>query len=756
MNLSKADFGGIVKLHEIAYGTKSKPVFKIPYYQRPYEWDKEHIDNLIGDYIKNKTTGTSYEYFIGAAVLVKNIREELEVVDGQQRVTTMYLLNYLRFVLSKALVEYDLMFSGYITQASKDLDKLKEQYIELIGNAHTSEIEKMIKDVNKKISNSTSSYMKGDAKSAEKEIKSALSLYRKCMGMSEKDSRDEEFMVDSIQKSKDFWDNEELALNYSRKKFNDKLKEALANIVCVLDSLGKPIFINEENVKKIKNDDEIVGQYVEAVYYEYNNILKIIEDEGATEREITVGMIELIEEMLEKIEFCAVVTGSEKDAYALFESLNDRNKAVDDLDLIKNLYLRAYYNKSGDSPTQLEAGLSEIDHIWNNGIFTKDNRQNMSLFGAVYLTGDINLDEKNGLGVRKSIDAYLESFSTYSIDDVCNDIRTYKLIREILNKTSITGYNLNKSLLIAENNKSLSITFKCIYLIRALKYTNVLTGLINVIVRTYIEQNPGNIDVTDFRNNFLDGLELASNHKDPRYEKINEIAYDLWRVCIMSENYEYPREYATQLINNFNKNTYNVSGASLTTTLFDNTKKQFNNWLPAWRYSIAAKDIRLKVLLIRLLQSEKDDTKNELILNSATAIVLSKPENAELDHLEPDKPDTSFSNSLFFQPPAGKTRAEIVDGLGNFMILDDYHNIKKSNCPLFKSMDYYDEMLAGKNHWLVDEVKNDLSSGKNFDTIASGDKVPKEEFFIERRNRLIAYFDAIVNASTFDTSSVKY
>ena len=41
MNLSNAAFGSILKLNEIAYTVKCRPVFKIPYYQRPYEWDKE-------------------------------------------------------------------------------------------------------------------------------------------------------------------------------------------------------------------------------------------------------------------------------------------------------------------------------------------------------------------------------------------------------------------------------------------------------------------------------------------------------------------------------------------------------------------------------------------------------------------------------------------------------------------------------------------------------------------------------------------
>ena len=151
MNLSNADFGGIIKLHEIAYGVKRRPVFKIPYYQRPYEWDKEHIDNLISDFIKNMNGGTSPEYFVGATVLVTNNKNELEVVDGQQRVTTMYLLNALRFMLQRALVAYDLQSSLHIHDVSKDLSELKKRYEELIGDVHSHNISNMIKTVTTKV-----------------------------------------------------------------------------------------------------------------------------------------------------------------------------------------------------------------------------------------------------------------------------------------------------------------------------------------------------------------------------------------------------------------------------------------------------------------------------------------------------------------------------------------------------------------------------------------------------------------------------
>lgn len=756
MNLSNADFGGIIKLHEIAYGVKRRPVFKIPYYQRPYEWDREHIENLISDFMKNMYGGTSPEYFVGATVLVTNDKFELEVVDGQQRVTTMYLLNMLRFMMQRALVEFDLRSSLHLNDVSKDLSELKKRYDELIGDKHTDAITDMIKCVSAKLERCTTYMFEGKVEDGKKALGEAISCYAACMGLSSKALSDLDYVEDCQNLSREFWKGENLSVSYSRDSFKQKLREALSLTVCALDSHGKVKFmLSESDVESIKLRDEVVGQYVESMYFLFHAVLGEVEKKNVDGRELTIQFIETIEEMVEKIEFCAVITGNEKDAYALFESLNDRNKAVDDLDLIKNLFLRAYYNKSGDYGDSLEKGLDEIDKIWNDYIFTKDNRAVISLLGAVYLTGDNTIDEKNGLGVRKAIDGYLDGKASYTLQDACNDIKIYKMIREILNTSTKSGHNLNKSLLLAENDTGLSITYKCIYLLKALKYTNVLSGLINVIISTYLNVKTGDIDVNDFKNSFLGGLMQSSQQTNPLYKEIHSVAYDMWRVTILAEDYKKPREYAAVLIKEFHKGKADYSNAMLSNMMFTAALVEFDKWLRNWHYNSANKDIRIKVLFLRLLRTSKDEVEKEITLNAPTAIVLTKPELAELDHLEPSEPDISYANEAYFQPPQGKTRDEIINGLGNFMLLDDYNNIKKSNCPVANAMTYYETMLNGNTHWLIEEIKTDIANKIVFEDVA-GFVVPKEEFFVDRRNRLITYFKSLATGSTFDQTKVKY
>ncbi|WP_434289846.1 DUF262 domain-containing protein [Celeribacter sp. SCSIO 80788] len=59
--------------------------FKIPRFQRPYSWEAEHISEFWSDVIANFED----TYFIGSMVVYHTGRNELAVVDGQQRLTTI-------------------------------------------------------------------------------------------------------------------------------------------------------------------------------------------------------------------------------------------------------------------------------------------------------------------------------------------------------------------------------------------------------------------------------------------------------------------------------------------------------------------------------------------------------------------------------------------------------------------------------------------------------------------------------------------
>lgn len=71
--------------------------YVIPRYQRAYAWEDKEIIQLIDDI---DDIGTSENYYIGSLIVsrVKGKNETYEVVDGQQRLTTLFLLlQYLAF-----------------------------------------------------------------------------------------------------------------------------------------------------------------------------------------------------------------------------------------------------------------------------------------------------------------------------------------------------------------------------------------------------------------------------------------------------------------------------------------------------------------------------------------------------------------------------------------------------------------------------------------------------------------------------------
>ena len=92
-------------------------VFNIPLYQRPYAWQQEQTEELLDDLLAFLGDGIDpvadlNPYFLGSIVIIKeDHKPEADVVDGQQRLTTLaILLSVIRSLLApedaKALTQY--------------------------------------------------------------------------------------------------------------------------------------------------------------------------------------------------------------------------------------------------------------------------------------------------------------------------------------------------------------------------------------------------------------------------------------------------------------------------------------------------------------------------------------------------------------------------------------------------------------------------------------------------------------------------
>jgi uncharacterized protein with ParB-like and HNH nuclease domain len=76
------------KIQEIL--TENKMYF-IPEYQRPYSWSIDNVSQLLDD-LETSFINEEPEYFIGSMICIKKGNNFFEVVDGQQRLTTLSLV----------------------------------------------------------------------------------------------------------------------------------------------------------------------------------------------------------------------------------------------------------------------------------------------------------------------------------------------------------------------------------------------------------------------------------------------------------------------------------------------------------------------------------------------------------------------------------------------------------------------------------------------------------------------------------------
>lgn len=386
MDLKGAEIRNILEMC-MSIGTKSRVPLKvnIPYYQRPYRWDEKRINNLIADFYKNKTENANAEYFVGSVVLVEdtNIHNRYDIIDGQQRVTTVFLFNYLLFLLQRSYVEEMISTKG--SNLDGPLKDLEEIYGSLLGSKHLDAFSKMRNDIIEKMENLS------DLEETERDqvYTDIAELYRKTVFLPERDFSNLDRYFDEYENLQmKFIESDTLALSYSRKTFDITLSKALSKVCVIVSKDDNPKL---KIIGETEKTDINILQYTNAIKYEFNAINKLLQ---LKEKPLhnTRQILRFMKEFLENVRFCVIMTGNERDAYTLFEVLNDRAMEIDDLELIKNLFLKAYCNTSGDLDVIIDKNIGILDQIWGDEVFTRDlsdaHKKLISYLGTLYFTAD--------------------------------------------------------------------------------------------------------------------------------------------------------------------------------------------------------------------------------------------------------------------------------------------------------------------------------------------------------------------------------
>lgn len=733
----------------------------IPHYQRPFKWGNKKITLLINDFfdnynntIINNSQNTNEpknkkKYFAGSIVTVNkdNYNSYQDLIDGQQRITTIFLVNYIKFLIIRT----------YISQLIQSGDQLNimgafDDFIKT-GKYLYKNGEKEIKSIKNKIIKSLKN-INQDEKLTEKYIKLAKE-YKEYVKLPIINLDNDEYPKTHQQNLLSFFKNKEFCLKYSRESFNNKLREALTYTrINLTNETGPELVIDDDKFK----EDNTIKNYVNAIktiFYCFNKRFIINTNKK------NISSLEKVRELTKKIDcflkylrFCVIQTGDTNDAYTLFEVLNDRALELDDLDLIKNMFYKEYCQQNRFiEEKKIDNNIEELEKLWGDNIFnpnTSDWKKKFIAFaGTVFLTGDTRVKHSGKEKYRKFIQEYLDNeygktSNSYNFKNIKYEFNIFYAIKRFINIFDIPYQRKKYSALKAENEQDVSITYETCHLLNALKWNGVIASLINIILKNFIKESKSKFDIDKFIS-FVENLKNDYNHTNDRFTNIHKCANNLLKLALLSKNYKIPRKYAKKIIEKINYSNFDIDIIEIKSSMLENSKEEFKNWTNRW-YKGNKNDFRIKLLFLKLLRGKKD---NNIIKYRNSQTIFKNIEKLQLDHFEPKNPNYDNKNKYFLPDPLSKNRNDYVDQLGNFMLLDQDKNSSLSNAPADKSFKYYKDMNLG-DHWIIKEMDDLLDKNSNK---INEIKVPNEEFFNERKRKLQNYFYSIIKMDYDDENA---
>lgn len=85
-------------------------ILAVPPYQRPYVWTKKKVETLMNDwleYLQSRQFINGIDYYMGTIIIHKdNDNKKWNIVDGQQRLTTLLILDYVLNGESSVMIKY--------------------------------------------------------------------------------------------------------------------------------------------------------------------------------------------------------------------------------------------------------------------------------------------------------------------------------------------------------------------------------------------------------------------------------------------------------------------------------------------------------------------------------------------------------------------------------------------------------------------------------------------------------------------------
>lgn len=709
-------------------------VMKVPHYQRPYKWSDEQITKLVEDW---RVVGDN-KYFCGSVVTAVTGLDkfsEHQVIDGQQRFTTLFLANFICYMLCRINIRL-----AIDTKRPVDFYKIcegygySEKFLLHYGNQSNS-----LKSLSDYLTNKYEDCVdsEGSYQLYKDAILEMLAL------PTDKTEDDEEYLHEHYELFSNWFcsvDNS-LFLAYDRSSFNDDVRHVLSSVCIYLSEQKQPelTFYNADCFTEIQQ------QYKNALVCLFELFKVAATEQLEAERgkikpfNFSLKMVSLITSFLNNIKLCVIQTGSVDDAYVLFEVLNDRALALDDLDLVKNQIYKSYVlsnqaKNKPESPAKVDKVIQFFDEEWVEKLFKGNviwRNKLVAYLATVFITGDSSLQHDESNGYRKSLQKHLsvlEQRGLFNENEIKKYLNIFKACRALVETFGLGFKKRDADALEKEWDRNASSLMKTIHLTYALKYEGVLAGLVSFILK-YISLKDGCQDFAPDR--VQDELTKLSTSAVGQSADVSLQANQLWKLVIMSKDYKASREFSRTLIEN---NSLLKSGYQLNQIYANDVaylKDEFQSYLRSWSYG--ANPFRLRVLFARLLSygvSEEGTLKSQVVQYT---LPIEQIKLLELDHLEPRNINESCRDKYF----SGFNRDKLVNGIGNMMPLPKNLNIKKSDKPLAESKGFYAQFgieQHGVFHKTFDLYEKHMDSHG----------APTAAFFSERENWLIELFTSML------------
>lgn len=305
-------------------GQRSINYFSIPIQQRDYIWgtrdDGQSIFDLLEDVesaLRQENGQDADKYFAGTILLENQGSDFLRVIDGQQRITTIYLINVVAFLIARYRL-FDIPTGIYNEQ------QLGQQYT--LRGQKFAEFENrlfLFNDNRLHLLNNNDldlPYFKDDFYDLCENERLQKISERLGAGLNDFASH--------------YWTRvRSFKINFQDFNNNSTLKDTItsARIEHNTGSLNV-VFKNVDDVE-IRNQytvaiDKIIDFFKDSIYNIDNSL------------DFNLGnILNRIEEYLNKCGLCAIISEDPDDSFRLFEILNARGSSLTPLDLVKNLIL---------------------------------------------------------------------------------------------------------------------------------------------------------------------------------------------------------------------------------------------------------------------------------------------------------------------------------------------------------------------------------------------------------------------------------